>query len=41
MSTQELAGVVVRAPNNATTINTQNAEVVVGAVGPRAARASD
>ncbi|MDJ0366457.1 TonB-dependent receptor [Hymenobacter sp. H14-R3] len=27
ISTQELAGVVVRAPNNATTINTQNAEV--------------
>jgi len=27
VSTQELAGVVVRAPNNATTINTQNAEV--------------
>lgn len=27
VSTQELAGVLVRAPNNATTINTQNAEV--------------
>ncbi|WP_254245130.1 TonB-dependent receptor [Hymenobacter sp. BRD67] len=27
VSTQALAGVVVRAPNNATTINTQNAEV--------------